>query len=170
MKLSIDVVFDKKKNKCDVDVVFLKKLLEGICDYLCERDCMDFDLFDDRSFSIAILITDNKGIQKYNLSYRGIDKPTNVLSFPNLEVKKDLKNLLESEDEFLGDIVFSIEKIREEATIFSKNECDRFFHLFIHSVLHLLDFDHISDSDREEMEKIEVEVMKKFSLGDPYLC
>tara|TARA_Y100001968_G_scaffold275873_1_gene269851 strand:+ start:34 stop:501 length:468 start_codon:yes stop_codon:yes gene_type:complete len=110
--------------------------------------------------SFTINFVTKADIQNMNKKFAGKNKPTNVLSFP---ADKDF-----SEDKFLGDIAICSELIIEEAKSQGKNTKHHLIHIFIHAVLHLLGFDHEEQSSAERMESIEVNILKKIGVADPY--
>jgi len=110
------------------------------------------------SFNLAFLT--KAEIQNMNKRFAGKDKPTNVLSFPSNE---DL-----TEERFLGDIAICSELIVEEAISQGKETQDHLIHIFVHGVLHLLGFDHEERSSAEKMESLEIRVLKKIGVADPY--
>ena len=110
------------------------------------------------SFNLAFLT--KAEIQDLNKRYAGKNKPTNVLSFPSNE---DL-----TERRFLGDIAICSELIIEEAMVQGKEIQDHLIHIFVHGVLHLLGFDHGENSSAEQMESLEIRILKKIGVADPY--
>ena len=110
------------------------------------------------SFNLAFLTKDE--IQDMNKRFAGKNKPTNVLSFPSNE---DL-----TEEWFLGDIAICSELIIEEAISQGKETQDHLIHIFVHGVLHLLGFDHEEHSSAERMESLEIRILKKIGVADPY--
>jgi len=125
-------------------------------------------------FEISFLVTDNEEIQSLNSEYRSINKPTNVLSFPFLEFDEGEIDSSEIEsihvsEKMLGDIIISYEKIISEAKEQNINLSDHFLHIVIHSILHILGFDHIDDIDAEKMENIEIEILSQMGIKNPYL-
>ncbi len=110
------------------------------------------------SFNLAFLT--KAEIQNMNKRFAGKDKPTNVLSFPSNE---DL-----TAERFLGDIAICSELIVEEAVSQGKETQDHLIHIFVHGVLHLLGFDHEERSSAEKMESLEIRVLKKIGVADPY--
>ena len=110
------------------------------------------------SFNLAFLT--KAEIQNMNKRFAGKDKPTNVLSFPSNE---DL-----TAERFLGDIAICSELIVEEAVSQGKETQDHLIHIFVHGVLHLLGFDHEEHSSAEQMESLEIRILKKIGVADPY--
>ena len=111
-----------------------------------------------RKTYVSVFLTNNEEIKKINSKYRKINKPTNVLSFPQNEKRmiSNLENYL-----VLGDIVISLEKILSEANYQKKNFFDHLLHMIVHSALHLYGFDHSNSKESIEMEAKEKDIMKK---------
>ena len=110
------------------------------------------------SFNLAFLT--KAEIQDMNKSFAGNNKPTNVLSFPSYG---DL-----TEERFLGDIAICSELIVEEAISQGKETKDHLIHIFVHGILHLLGFDHEENASAEQMESLEIRILKKIGVADPY--
>lgn len=123
---------------------------------------------------INVVITTNEEIQRANSDFRGIDKVTDVLSFPAVDffkpsdftiVKEAPFNYLNPENNelILGDILISFEKVQEQAKEYGHSEERELGFLIAHSTLHLLGYDHITDEDRILMEAKQESILK--SLG-----
>lgn len=110
---------------------------------------------------ITIRIVDIAESQNLNLTYRGKDKPTNVLSFP-FEAPENITLPL------LGDLIICRQVVEKEAIEQQKNQDAHWAHMVIHGCLHLLGYDHLTDFEAEEMETIETEIMQKLGYPDPY--
>ena len=118
---------------------------------------------------VNLLITDNGSIKDINREQRGIDSPTDVLSFPMVQYDSpaDFSTLEEMDDCFnvetgellLGDIVLSADRVKEQALEYGHSELREFTFLIVHSMLHLIGYDHIRDEDRELMEEHQRTVM-----------
>ena len=111
---------------------------------------------------VNLLLTDNEGIREFNRENRGIDRPTDVLSFPNVEyeIPADFSIVEEQEAAYfdpdtgeliLGDIIISVDKVAEQAESYGHSQKREFAFLVAHSMLHLCGYDHI---DSEEEEKV----------------
>ncbi|MEG0171298.1 MAG: rRNA maturation RNase YbeY [Acinetobacter sp.] len=115
---------------------------------------------------IGIACVDVAESQELNLQYREKDKPTNVLSFPS-DIPEEMLSLLDAEP--LGDLVICIPVVLQEATEQQKTPSDHFTHLLVHGILHLLGYDHeTSEAEAEEMEALEIEILKKLGIANPY--
>lgn len=110
------------------------------------------------NYEISISIVDENEIRELNNQYRGVDKKTDVLSFPLYERDEIPQSGM------LGDIVISSNKVREQAKEFGHSEEREFIYLAIHSLLHLLGYDHIEEEDRIEMRSKEKAIMKKLGI------
>ena len=100
-------------------------------------------------------------MQLINKTYRNIDRPTNVLSFPN-----DLSGSVKGS--FLGDIAVCPELILKESQEQEKSAQDHLSHLYVHGVLHLLGYDHEEDDSADDMENLEKNILSKIDVADPY--
>jgi probable rRNA maturation factor len=115
---------------------------------------------------VSAVLTNDEEIKELNRDYRGKDKATNVLSFPqetNLITLKDLNACV-----LLGDIVLSIETIQHESEQQQKIMEHHLAHLIVHSTLHLMGYDHETDSDAEVMESLEIDILRQHGISNPY--
>ncbi|ETS29230.1 rRNA maturation RNase YbeY [Photorhabdus temperata] len=112
---------------------------------------------------VTIRIVDEAESQDLNLTYRGKDKPTNVLSFP-FEAPPEVDLPL------LGDLIICRQVVEKEAEEQQKTVEEHWAHMVVHGCLHLLGYDHIEDDEAEEMESLETEIMQKLGYADPYLA
>lgn len=121
---------------------------------------------------LAIVLTDDSAIRALNREWRSIDRPTNVLSFPmqGLPPKSGGKRASSGPPVLLGDIVIAYETTAEEARAEYKPFRDHLVHLAVHGFLHLLGYDHDSDSDAEAMEGIERSILARLDIPDPYVA
>ena len=112
-------------------------------------------------FEVSVTFTDNAGIHELNRAYRNIDRPTDVLSFPQIDY--DAGELAEG---MIGDIVLSLERAKEQADEFGHSFERECAFLSVHSTLHLLGYDHeLSDEDDADMRARQSEVMNIMGLG-----
>lgn len=110
---------------------------------------------------ISVTFTSKEEIQQLNRDYRNIDSPTDVLSFPLVE---DFEALEEGQDIMLGDVVICVEQAEEQAEEYEHSRERELVYLFVHSVCHLLGFDHMEEDDKKEMRQREEEVMTLLDL------
>ncbi len=113
---------------------------------------------------ISIVLANNKTVQDLNLRFRGMDKPTNVLSFPALGDEPRPIGMPRT----LGDVVIAFETTKAEAQRDGKTLADHLTHLVVHGVLHLRGYDHERDTDAEKMEALETKILKTLGVADPY--
>ena len=125
---------------------------------------------------VNVIITDNEEIHQINKEYRGIDRPTDVLSFPMVEYKTpgDFSGVEEGNSDvfnpetgelILGDIMISVEKIKEQAMEYGHSELRELAFLTAHSMLHLFGYDHIEDEERRVMEDAQQEIMSGLNIS-----
>ncbi len=115
-----------------------------------------------RPAEVAVVLTDDASIRDLNRSWRGIDRPTNVLSFEGSGPGPgDAPTLL-------GDIVIAYETTAGEAAVAGKPLADHVAHLAVHGFLHLLGYDHQSDDDADTMERLERSILARLAVPDPY--
>jgi probable rRNA maturation factor len=115
---------------------------------------------------LAVMLTDDAGIQTLNSNWRGIDKPTNVLSFPALQPTGT--GTPDDAPRMLGDIAIAYQTTRREADDEQKSFDHHLSHLAIHGYLHLIGYDHEKDDDAEAMESLEREILAQLGIPDPY--
>jgi|SRR5579859_1437410 probable rRNA maturation factor len=112
---------------------------------------------------LAVMLTDDAGIRALNHDWRGIDKPTNVLSFPAVALPHG-----GSQPRALGDIAIAYETTRREAEGENKPFGHHLSHLAVHGFLHLIGYDHETDDDAEAMEELERHILARLGIPDPY--
>lgn len=119
---------------------------------------------------LCIVFGDDAFVQNLNKTYRGKDKPTNVLSFPtgDIPVAVGAEVFADMGPRLLGDVVLAQETIEREAAEQSKSFSDHLTHLVVHGVLHLLGQDHENDLEAEEMEAMERDILEDLNVADPY--
>lgn len=156
MKLNLSLQQEFKSPDLVLKRAYIKKAIETTLDYVeVESDC-----------EIGIACVDHEQSHRLNLEYRGKDKSTNVLSFPS-DIPEEVLPLLDARP--LGDLVICIPVVLDEAIEQHKTAQDHFMHMLVHGTLHLLGYDHeTSDEDAEEMEALEIEILAKLGLGNPY--
>lgn len=110
---------------------------------------------------LSIVLTDDAEQQVLNRDWRGIDKSTNVLSFPQIEPFGAVAGLL-------GDIILARETLVREADEQGVSFEDHFTHLVVHGFLHLLGYDHMDDDEALAMEGLETQILASLGVADPY--
>ena len=115
---------------------------------------------------LAVMLTDDAGIRTLNSNWRGIDKPTNVLSFPALQPTGASRE--DDAPRMLGDIAIAYQTMRKEADDEQKPFDHHLSHLAVHGFLHLIGYDHETDDDAEAMETLEAEILAHLGIPNPY--
>jgi probable rRNA maturation factor len=115
---------------------------------------------------LAVMLTDDAGIRTLNSNWRGIDKPTNVLSFPALQPTGT--GGPDDAPRMLGDIAIAYQTTRREADDEGKPFDHHLSHLAVHGFLHLIGYDHENDADAEAMEALERDILAQLGIPDPY--
>lgn len=156
MKLNLSLQQDVLAPELVLKCGYLKKVIETTLRHVdMQQDC-----------EIGVACVDNAESHELNLQYRQKDKPTNVLSFPS-DIPEEVLPMLDAFP--LGDLVICIPVVLQEADQQQKKPLDHFTHMLVHGTLHLLGYDHeISDEDAEEMEALEIEILAKLGLANPY--
>jgi probable rRNA maturation factor len=110
------------------------------------------------AWELAVVLSDDATVHELNRRWRGVDRPTNVLSFPAAGATSAL----------LGDIVIAFETTAREAAAESKPFAHHLAHLAIHGFLHLVGYDHQSDDAADAMERLECGILARLDVPDPY--
>lgn len=118
---------------------------------------------------VSVRLTDDAEVQALNRDYRGKDKATNVLSFP--QIQPDVLATLSNSDDgeiLLGDVVLARETCTQEAVEKGVACADHAVHLIIHGTLHLVGYDHIENNEADAMEAIETKALASMGIANPY--
>jgi probable rRNA maturation factor len=110
---------------------------------------------------VTVVLTDDAEQQELNRQWRGFDKSTNVLSFPQLEPFSPVSGLV-------GDITLARETVEREAAEMGITLEAHFTHLVVHGFLHLLGHDHLEEADAVRMESLETKILASLGIADPY--
>ena len=151
-------------------MIYFNNSQEGVISYalkmLIRRSviaALDYEGYEN-DCEVSVTLTDNKGIHALNKQYRNIDAPTDVLSFPLVEYENTEEPPVD-EAAMLGDIVISLERAEEQAEEFGHSFEREVAFLTVHSMLHLLGYDHVnSEEEDEEMRSRQREIMKALGL------
>lgn len=156
----------------EVEVSFdfdAEALAEEVILFTIEHENFPYDA------EVNLTLTDNDGIHEINREYREIDRPTDVLSFPMLsyETAGDFSHLEEDYDDnfnpdtgeiMLGDIVISVDKVKEQANAYGHEEKREYAFLIVHSMLHLFGYDHMTPEEAAVMEKKQNEILNEMKI------
>lgn len=139
-----------------------KKIIEDVL-----KVCFKEEKIKNSNLYITITLTTPKKIQKINNEYRNIDKPTDVLSFPIFEKDEISKVINDSEnknEEILGDIIISIEKVKEQAIEYGHSFERELAYMVVHGFYHLMGEDHIEENDKKIMRQKEEKILKILNI------
>ncbi|MEY7998962.1 rRNA maturation RNase YbeY [Clostridium sp. Mt-5] len=163
------IFLDNRQDKIEVTEE-LEKAIKNIIEYALRDEKVDLPC------EVSVIFVDNDNIKDINRENRNIDKVTDVLSFPMLEYPKGrvFKDVyihhefqpsdMDDGNLVLGDIAVSLEKAEEQSKEFEHSFLREVCYLTVHSVLHLLGYDHMEENDKKVMRKREEEILQKFKL------
>lgn len=142
------IYFDNRQ-----DLIKIDEEIEKIVEKSIEAALKEIEFTDD--YEVSVSFVGDEEIHELNRDYRGVDRTTDVLSFP-------------MDDEFtnmLGDIVININKVIDQAKEYGHSEKREISYLTVHSSLHLMGFDHEEEEDKKEMRAVEDRVMEKLEIS-----
>lgn len=151
--MTINIEWEYEKDSLPDGEALIRRVIEAAIDY---EDCP-------YEVQVEVLVTDNESIHQINLDSRGIDAPTDVLSFPTITYDtpgdfsgvEDDPMLFEPEsgELMLGDMVISMDKVREQAAAYGHTQQRELAFLTAHSMFHLMGYDHMEEDERLLMEE-----------------
>lgn len=160
---------DNRQNNLEITEEFINKINE-VCNYTLLKEELRCP------YQISLLFVDNNEIREINKETRNIDKETDVLSFPMLDypkgkVFKDIysnynfnETYLDGEELVLGDMVLSLEKAKEQSIEYNHSYLREVAYLIVHSILHLLGYDHMEEKEKLIMRKREEEILSGLNI------
>lgn len=160
--------FVENETECNFDFD-IEKVVESVVIEVLDSEGCPYES------QVNVLLTDNEGIRMFNKEYRNIDKETDVLSFPNLdfeepgfyEVDEDAEADYfdpESGELILGDIIISVDKVKEQSESYGHSQKREFAFLVAHSMLHLAGYDHMEPDEAKVMEAKQEAVLQKLNI------
>ena len=149
----MEIILDDRQDKIKVS----EDLLEKIHDIIVES--LHYEGYDD-NYEVSLSFVDNEEIHELNKEFRGVDRATDVLSFPLLTDEFDV----EVEEESLGDIVISLERALEQSEEYNHSFEREVCFLVCHSMFHLLGYDHDTEENTKDMRKREEDVLNKLNI------
>lgn len=145
-----------------------KELANRVVEFTMDHEKFPFEA------EVNLTLTDNEGIHQINKTYREIDRPTDVLSFPliSYETAGDFSKVEEDDDNFnpdtgeamLGDIVISVPKVAEQAKEYGHSEEREYAFLIVHSMLHLFGYDHMTPEEAAFMEDKQRQILEELHI------
>ncbi len=159
------------ENEVDADFGFdIEELAKSVADTVLDMEGCAADI------EVGLTITDSEGIHELNKEFRGIDSPTDVLSFPNVSYEnagdfsvllgEQLVDLLDPDTGkiMFGDIVINEDRVRSQAEDYGHSVKREFAFLVAHSMLHLCGYDHMEEDEAKVMEKKQEDVLGKLGI------
>lgn len=138
----------------DIENLAEEKLIEKVVSTVLEMEQIK------KKLDVYITLTNNENIRKINAEHRQIDKATDVLSFPMFDRSEiDSLKVDDEMEDILGDIIVSVEKVREQAEEYGHSFERELAYLVTHGMLHLLGYDHMIDEEKVVMRKREEEIL-----------
>ena len=150
------------QNKAEIEFLELEKnkeyieLINNVINKCFEKEIKNKNLY------VSIILITPENIRKYNNEYRKIDKETDVLSFPMFkteEVEEVINNTNAPIKDVIGDIIISISRVQEQAIEYGHSFERELAYMLVHGFYHLMGYDHIIDTDKQEMRKKEEEML-----------
>lgn len=163
------IYVDNRQDKFEVDSDF-EEILKNAIEFALSEEKVD------KKCEVSLVFVDNEQIKEINNETRNIDRATDVLSFPMLDypngkVYKDVytgkemdKTYFDGEELILGDIVLSLERAEEQRVEFNHSFNRECSYLVVHSVLHLLGYDHMEEEEKKVMRAREEDILSKLKL------
>lgn len=160
---------DNRQDKIEVTEEFIKKIGD-VCTFALKEEGIAIE------YQISLLFVNNEEIKEINEETRGINKETDVLSFPMIDyeegrVYKDIyigyefdETYMDGEEVVLGDMVLSLEKALEQSVEYNHSYEREICYLVVHSILHLLGYDHMEEHEKIIMRKREEEILNKLNI------
>lgn len=164
------IYIDNRQDKIEVSEE-LKKTICDVIDYALKEEGVKID------YEVSVIFVDNETIRKINKENRDVDRATDVLSFPMIEydadkVFKEVYAKCDFSDEYfddgnlvIGDIALSLERAEEQRREYGHSFEREVLYLTVHSVLHLMGYDHMIESDKTRMRKREEEILTHFDIS-----
>lgn len=140
-----------------------------VCEAVLEEEACPYEV------QVNVILTDNAGIREMNREARGIDSPTDVLSFPNVDFEKEGVFDIDEDSEadyfdpdtgelILGDIMISVDKVEEQAECYGHSVRREFAFLVAHSMLHLCGYDHMQEQEAAVMEQKQEKILEGLEI------
>jgi probable rRNA maturation factor len=159
----------ENRSSIDIDVVVDagewadEQELGALAERAVAAACEELGLLGSHESELSLVFTDDAKIRTLNAAWRGVDKPTNVLSFPAFPASPDRPL-----PPMLGDVVLAYETIAREAALEQKPVDHHLCHLIVHGLLHLLGYDHETGREAAAMESAERRILDRLAIPDPY--
>ena len=127
------------------------------------EECFKEEKLEHKNLYVNVVLTNSENIKNINKEHRNIDKETDVLSFPMYE-KEEISDLELDNEDILGDMVISIEKVEEQAKEFGHSFERELAYMVVHSFYHLLGYDHMEENEKKQMREKEEYILNKLNI------
>ncbi len=151
----MNTIIGKNPENLEVEKIFEEELLRA-------ADVVG-KIYGVENHELSITLTNDENIHALNKKFRGIDRPTDVLSFAFNE--SDEPEIIGAEINVLGEIIISVERAKVQAADFGHSLLREIIFLEVHGLLHLLGYDHVDEDDRREMEEEQKFIMAQLGIG-----
>ena len=149
--------FIEKEVECNFNFDY-EKVAEAVVSASLEHESFPYEA------EVNLTLTDNEGIHAINKEYRQIDRPTDVLSFPMLSDENEDDFNPDTGEVMLGDIIISVDKVKEQAIEYGHSEKREFAFLITHSMLHLFGYDHMEADEAAVMEEHQRKILDALGI------
>ena len=172
-KINLDVIVEDERwvEEVDFDAIKVAEELKNLAFDFVEHEIAKGKheiLSIGKKLQLNVCLSNDEAVHKLNKEFRGIDKPTNVLSFAQVDEDEFWDSLHDEDESEFGDIILAYETLKREALEKNITVYAHYCHLLVHGFLHILGYDHQNDEEAEEMEGIETDILAVFSIEDPY--
>lgn len=144
-----------------------QKVLDLVISFVLGHKDINF-IQEGQPLSVNLSLANDTAVQELNREFRGLDRPTNVLSFARIDDPDFDADIEDAEVIELGDIIIALETMQKEAASENLSLYDHYCHLLAHGLLHLLGFDHQDDEEAEYMESFEISILQQLNIANPY--
>jgi len=127
------------------------------------QECFSEENLHTKNLYVNVIFTNSEYIKKVNTEYRKINAETDVLSFPMFK-KEELKKIEGKFPDVLGDIVISIEKVKEQAQQYNHSFKRELAYMLVHAFYHLIGYDHMNENDKGQMREKEEKILEKLNI------
>ena len=162
-QLNVDIADDRWLNELPEAEKFSAEIFDKIISTLSPKW-----LNEKKSVIINLSLNNDEEIRQLNAEFRQMDKPTNVLSFANLDDEEFEAYLIRNDEIELGDIIVAFETMLDQSKDQELSLHDHYCHILIHGILHLLGYDHMEAEEAKEMESEEIKLLELFNIKNPY--
>lgn len=169
LQIELNISIEEPRWKKEIPDVFevVQKVKNATFEYVADNEDIDI-LSSVKPLLINLCLSDDKHVHQLNRDFRNKDKPTNVLTFANMDFADFDANGGVFDEIDLGNIIIAYETMLKEAETENITLYAHFCHLLTHGFLHILGFDHIEDEEAKYMESFEKNILQNLGIENPY--